>query len=67
VNTIRIRASKLDTASKIAQGMGLIIDEVYGDTDKAYVNIAARKSGIRGNHEPKWTDEQRAEFLNWKL
>lgn len=47
--------------------MGLIIDRVYGDKDKAYVNIGARKSGIRGNHEPSWTDEQREEFLNWRL
>lgn len=67
MDLIRIRATKLDTAAKIAQGMGLIIDQVYGDKDKAYVNIGARRAGIRGNHEPRWTDEQREEFLNWRL
>ncbi|MFM0101969.1 hypothetical protein PQR01_00275 [Paraburkholderia rhynchosiae] len=67
MDLIRIRATKLDTAAKIAQGMGLIIDQVYGDKDKAYVNIGARRAGIRGNHEPRWTAEQRDEFLNWRL
>jgi hypothetical protein len=67
MNTIRIRASKLDTAAKVAQGMGLIIDRVYGDQDKAYVSIGARRAGVMGNHEPSWTDEQREEFLNWRL
>ncbi|TCK87330.1 hypothetical protein [Paraburkholderia sp. BL9I2N2] len=67
MDLIRIRASKLDTAAKVAQGMGLIIDRVYGDKDKAYVNIGARRCGTLGNHEPRWTDEQREEFLNWRL
>jgi hypothetical protein len=67
MDTIRIRASKLDTAAKIAQGMSLIIDQVYGDKDHAYVNIAARRAGVMGNHEPRWTPEQRDEFLNWRL
>lgn len=62
MNLIRIRAAKLDAATKIAQGMGLTIDRVYGDADKAYLSIGARKSGIRGNHEPRWTVEQRNEF-----
>lgn len=62
MDLIRIRATKLDTAAKIAQGMGLIVDRVYGDKDKAYVSIGARKCGIRGNHEPRWTDAQRNEF-----
>lgn len=67
MQTIRIRASKLDTANKIAQGMGLVIDQVYGDADRAYVNIGARRAGVKGNHEPLWTDAERADFLNWKL
>lgn len=67
MDLIRIRATKLDTAAKIAQGMNLIIDRVYGDKDKAYVNIGARRAGVMGNHEPRWTDDQRSEFLNWKL
>lgn len=67
MQTIRIRASKLDTANKIAQGMGLVIDQVYGDADRAYVNIGARRAGVKGNHEPRWTDAERADFLNWKL
>jgi hypothetical protein len=67
MNLIRIRATKLDTATKVAQGMGLIIDQVYGDQDSAYVNIGARRAGPRGNHEPRWTDEQLAEFLNRRL
>jgi hypothetical protein len=67
MDTIRIRASKLDTAAKIAQGMNLIIDQVYGDKDHAYVNIGARRAGPWGNHEPRWTPEQRDEFLNWRL
>lgn len=67
MDLIRIRASKLDTANKIAQGMGLTIDRVYGDQDKAYVSIGARRCGVMGNHEPRWTEEQREEFLNWRL
>lgn len=67
MNTIRIRAAKLNVANMIAQAMGLVVDQVYGDKDKAYVNIGARHAGPMGNHEPRWTDEQRAEFLNWKL
>jgi 3-oxoacyl-ACP reductase-like protein len=67
MDLIRIRVTKLDTAAKVAQGMGLIIDQVCGDQDKAYVNIGARRAGPWGNHEPRWTDEQRAEFLNWRL
>jgi hypothetical protein len=67
MDLIRIRATKLDTAAKVAQGMGLIIDTVCGDQDKAYVNISARRAGVMGNHEPRWTNDQREEFLNWRL
>jgi hypothetical protein len=67
MNLIRIRAANLSRAQTIAQAMGLLIDEIYGDKSKEHVNVAARKSGSRGNHEPRWTDEQRNEFANWKL
>lgn len=64
---IRIRATKLDTANKICQGMGLLIDRVYGDKDPAYVNIGARRMGVMGNHEPRWSAAEMADFVNWKL
>lgn len=67
MNLIRIRATSLGKAEMIAQAMNLTIDQIYGDKSKEHVNIAARKTGPMGNHEPRWTDEQRAEFANWKL
>jgi hypothetical protein len=67
MDLIRIRAANLDKATTVASAMGLIIDRVCGDVSKEHLTIGARKSGVRGNHERKWTDEQRAEFANWKL
>jgi hypothetical protein len=67
MDLIRIRLSKFSAAEQVAAAMGLTIDRVYGDTDKQYVSIGARHIGPMGNHEPRWTEEQRAEFRNWKL
>jgi hypothetical protein len=67
MDLIRIRAVNLSKASTIAQAMGLTVDRVYGDVSKDHLSIGARKSGIKGNHEPRWTEEQRAEMANWKL
>jgi hypothetical protein len=67
MNTIRIRVANLNRAMTVATGLGLVIDSICGDSDKEYLNIGARQAGVRGNHEPKWTDEQKAAFNNWKL
>lgn len=67
MNLIRIRAANLGKAGTIALAMGLLIDQIYGDVSKEHLNIAARRMGSMGNHEPRWTDEQRAEMANWKL
>jgi hypothetical protein len=65
MNEIRIHAANLNRAMTRATGLGLSITTVRGDADSDFVNITARQVGVRGNHEPKWTDAQRAELAAW--
>jgi hypothetical protein len=65
MNEIRIHIENFDRALTRATGLGLTIATVRGDADSDFVNITARQIGVRGNHEPKWTDAQRAAFAAW--
>ncbi|HEP6426926.1 TPA: hypothetical protein VDB83_001197 [Burkholderia cenocepacia] len=59
---VRILRILLVSANKAAEEMGLVIDTVYGNTDKRYVDVSARHAGPKGNHEPRWTDAEREQF-----
>ena len=59
---VRIVTTNLPAAANAARDMGLIIDTVYGNEDKRHYDIACRHAGIKGNHEPRWTDAEREQF-----
>lgn len=59
---VRIVTMNLVAAKHAAARMGLIIDEIYGNADKRHFDVSARRSGPRGNHEPRWTNAEREQF-----
>jgi len=61
---VRIMSKNLQRAVACAHRMGLIVDTIYGNPEKhATVDIGCRRAGPMGNHEPRWTDEQRQFFV----
>ncbi|WP_124523666.1 hypothetical protein [Burkholderia sp. Bp8995] len=62
---VRILSENFDRAIAFAKRMGLIVDTIYGNPAKhPTVDIGCRRAGSAGNHEPRWTDEQRALFVS---
>ncbi|ONC17958.1 hypothetical protein AQ913_22330 [Burkholderia pseudomallei] len=62
---VRILSQNFDRAVAFAKRMGLIVDTIYGNPAKHLtVDIGCRRAGPMGNHEPRWTDEQRALFVS---
>lgn len=59
---VRIVTTNLPSARKHAEGMGLLIDQVYGCESKRHFDVSCRHLGPRGNHEPRWTDAEREQF-----
>ncbi|AYY96925.1 hypothetical protein EGY19_05305 [Burkholderia multivorans] len=59
---VRILRILLLSAKRDAEAMGLVIDTVYGNEDKRYIDVSCRRMGPRGNHEPRWTDAEREQF-----
>jgi hypothetical protein len=60
---IKIRTADLPKVRAIALEHGVILDRIYGGEGET-VQVAGRQAGIRGNHEPTWTAQQRIEILN---
>lgn len=58
---IVIEKSRLDVVHALAKNEGLILDAAYGHGQDR-LEIRFRKMGPKGNHEPKWTQEQRENF-----
>ncbi|WP_205191563.1 hypothetical protein [Burkholderia sp. LMG 13014] len=62
---VRILSKNFDHAIAFAKRIGLIVDTIYGNPDKhATVDIGCRRAGPMGNHEPRWTNEQRDLFVS---
>lgn len=59
---VRIVRTNLVSAKHAAARMGLLIDAVYGNENKRLLDVSCRHAGPMGNHEPRWTDEQREQF-----
>jgi hypothetical protein len=59
---VRIVTTNLVAAKNAAARMGLLINEVYGTEGKRHFDVACRHLGPMGNHEPKWTAEERDQF-----
>lgn len=59
---IRIVRTNLPYAKDQAARMGLLIDQILGNTDKRFLDVSCRRIGPRGNHEPRWTDAEREQF-----
>lgn len=62
---VRILSQNFVRATAFAKRQSLIVDTIYGNPDKhETVDIGCRHAGPMGNHEPRWTDEQRAMFVS---
>ncbi|MDN7558196.1 hypothetical protein [Burkholderia orbicola] len=62
---VRILSQNFDRAIAFAKRQGLIVDRIYGNPDKhETVDIGCRQAGAKGNHEPRWNDQQRARFVS---
>ena len=59
---VRIKRSNLISAQTHAVRLGLVIDTVYGTENQQLADVACRRMGSRGNHEPRWTDAERDQF-----
>lgn len=59
---VRIVRTNLIYATERAQLMGLVIDQIYGNENKRLIDVSCRRAGPRGNHEPRWTNEEREQF-----
>lgn len=61
---VRILSTNFMRAVALAKRLGLVMDVIYGNPDKhETIDIGCRRAGPMGNHEPRWTDEQRQLFV----
>ncbi|WP_416048983.1 hypothetical protein [Cupriavidus basilensis] len=58
---LKIFSADLPRAHVVAAQMGIVLDRLYGGNEES-MRVSGRKAGLKGNHEPRWNEQERLAF-----